>query len=181
MCDNWAAWVQAIGSVLAIFAAIGVAIWQSHHSRKLLREQLDHDREEERLRRVSALRSIVDAAEKVSVITITACNEITTVENKVRMAKKQATAVYAAVIWLDKLVINELPGSLVAVDVIEIKLQAERLHEILSNVVVTKDLTEEDKIAVTQIRRITKQFKGSITKTADDYKGDTDFIRLPDL
>lgn len=34
---DWPAWVQAIGSVVAIFAAVGVAAWQSHASEKARR------------------------------------------------------------------------------------------------------------------------------------------------
>ena len=37
--EAWAAWAQAIGSVVAIFVAIGVAAWQSHASSELLAAQ----------------------------------------------------------------------------------------------------------------------------------------------
>ncbi|SMC18010.1 hypothetical protein SAMN02745857_00448 [Andreprevotia lacus DSM 23236] len=41
---DWPAWVQAVGSILAILVAIGVAAWQTSESRALLREQEEQAR-----------------------------------------------------------------------------------------------------------------------------------------
>lgn len=40
------AWVQAIGSVLAILAAVAIAAWQNHASQRLQRRQTELARRE---------------------------------------------------------------------------------------------------------------------------------------
>lgn len=50
------AWVQAIGSVLAILAAVGIAAWQNHVSRRLQRRQAEIARHE----RVSGIGGLLE-------------------------------------------------------------------------------------------------------------------------
>jgi hypothetical protein len=53
--SEWAAWVQAIGSVVAILASAGIAIWQS---RQQYRTSLEVLRTEHRLARLEAARTL---------------------------------------------------------------------------------------------------------------------------
>jgi hypothetical protein len=53
-----AAWVQAIGSIIAVFVAVGAAAWQSHASRTLVTETAQADMR----RRVTALLGLLGAA-----------------------------------------------------------------------------------------------------------------------
>ncbi|WP_426805365.1 hypothetical protein [Stenotrophomonas sp. SrG] len=41
---DWPAWVQAVGSVVAIFSAIGIAAWERHSSREDLAERARAER-----------------------------------------------------------------------------------------------------------------------------------------
>jgi hypothetical protein len=49
--EQWAAWVQAIGSLAALVVAIWIAAWQATASRKLVEDQMLRAQEEERSRR----------------------------------------------------------------------------------------------------------------------------------
>jgi len=57
--SEWAAWVQAIGSILAILSAAGIAIWQSNkqHASALLLQ-----REERRYARIELTKSLLQLA-----------------------------------------------------------------------------------------------------------------------
>lgn len=61
-----ASWVQAIGSLLALGVAIGVARQQGRQSQKLFRDQVNHVSEEARLQRIASLRATVEVAEIVA-------------------------------------------------------------------------------------------------------------------
>ena len=54
--SEWAAWVQAVGSIAAIFGATGIAIWQS---RKQHQNSLDLLRAEHRLTRTELARALL--------------------------------------------------------------------------------------------------------------------------
>jgi hypothetical protein len=63
--EEWAAWVQAIGTILAILAAAGIAIWQSNEQHKLARlmhkEEQRHDRIEQAKTLLALCRSCTSA------------------------------------------------------------------------------------------------------------------------
>ena len=54
--SEWASWVQAIGSIAAIFGAAGVAIWQSNKQQK---NSLALLRTEQRLTRTELARALL--------------------------------------------------------------------------------------------------------------------------
>ncbi len=57
------AWVQAIGSVVAIFAAIGIASWQSHAAKKIMRQQqCDAIARDDRTRKQEKIDSVIKLA-----------------------------------------------------------------------------------------------------------------------
>lgn len=58
--SEWAAWIQAIGSIAAIFGAAGIAIWQSNRQHKSSLELISADH---RLARTEVARALLSLSE----------------------------------------------------------------------------------------------------------------------
>ena len=67
--EELAAWVQAIGTILAILAAAGIAIWQSNEQHKLARimhkEERRHDRNEQAKTLLALCRSCTNVVKHI--------------------------------------------------------------------------------------------------------------------
>ena len=65
--SDFAAWVQAIGSILAIVGAVGVAIWQARKAQQQTLFTIDQQRKADHLRSARTLMEIAKAALKLQV------------------------------------------------------------------------------------------------------------------
>lgn len=60
--SEWASWVQAIGSITAIFGALGIAIWQSNRQHEVSLHVLREDKRLARVESAKALHSLSTGA-----------------------------------------------------------------------------------------------------------------------
>jgi hypothetical protein len=175
-----ASWVQAIGSLLALAVAIGVARKQGRQSRKLFLDQVNHASEEARLQRIASLRATVEVAEIVArrVIEVARKMPDILVEGS---APRYRDALEAAVLWIAKLPIYELPGALVARDVQNIVLAANRMLKVLDRISTEGILSAENYKSLCGLSDAAEKALEGASSFADEYKGGTDVIRAADL
>ncbi|MCD7040050.1 hypothetical protein LRQ11_23615 [Pseudomonas sp. MAFF 311095] len=175
-----ASWVQAIGSLLALAVAIGVARKQGRQSRKLFRDQVNHASEEARLQRIASLRATVEVAEIVArrVIEVAKKMPDIIVEGS---APRHRDALEAAVLWIAKLPIYELPGALVARDVQNIALAANRMLKVLDRISTEGILSGENYKSLCGISDSAEKALKGASSFVDEYRGGTDVIRAADL
>lgn len=55
---EWAAWVQAIGSILAIVGAVGIAIWQSRRQHRSAVELIAHEQAHQKYELATTLHTL---------------------------------------------------------------------------------------------------------------------------
>ncbi|WP_273823064.1 hypothetical protein [Pseudomonas asplenii] len=175
-----ASWVQAIGSHVALVVAIGVAWWQGRQSRKLFQDQVDHQAEEARLQRIASLRATVEVAEIVANRVINAARKMPDIV-KEGSAPRHKDALEAAALWITKLPIYELPGALVARDVQNIALSANRMLKVLEKLSIEEGLSDENYKALCGLSDAAEKALVSVTSFADQYTGGVEVIRAADL
>ena len=175
-----ASWVQAIGSLVALAVAIGVALWQGRLSRKLFRDQINHEAEESRLQRIASLRATVEVAEIVARrVIITARNMPDILMDG--SALRHWDALDAAVQWISKLPIYELPGALVARDVQSIALLAKQMLKVLESISIEGHLSDGNYKSLCGLSDAAEKALKGASSFADEYSGGTDVIRAADF
>ena len=60
--SDWAAWVQAIGTIVAIFGAVGIAMWQTEKQHKSALAEMREDRRQNRREAARNLLALADEA-----------------------------------------------------------------------------------------------------------------------
>ncbi|NWB99602.1 hypothetical protein HX882_27340 [Pseudomonas gingeri] len=175
-----ASWVQAIGSLLALAVAIGIALRQGRQSRKLFRDQINHAANEARLQRIASLRATVEVAEIVAGRVINTGRKMPNIILE-GSALLHSDALDAAAIWITKLPIYELPGALVARDVQNIALSANRMLRVLERISSEGCLSEENYKSLCGLSAAAEKALEGASSFADQYSGGTDVIRATDL
>ena len=175
-----ASWAQAIGSLVALVVAIGVAWWQGSQSRKLFRDQINHAAEEARLQRIASLRATVEVAEIVARRVIEVARKMPDIIIE-GSAPVHREALEAAALWIAKLPIYELPGALVARDVQNIALYANRMHKVLDQISTQGYQSDESRRSLWVLHGAPERALVSLTSFADDYSGGVEVIRAADL
>lgn len=175
-----ASWVQAIGSLLALAVAIGVARQQGRQSRKLFRDQVNHVSEEARLQRIASLRATVEVAEIVArrVIEVSRRMPDIIIEGSALLHRD---ALEAAALWIARLPIYELPGALVAREVQNIALYANRMHKVLDQISTQGYQSDESQKSLRVLNGAPEKALVSLTSFADEYSGGVEVIRAADL
>ena len=175
-----ASWVQAIGSLLALAVAISVARRQGRQSRKLFLDQVNHVAEEARLQRIASLRATVEVAEIVARRVIESAMKMPDILIE-GSAPRHRDALEAAVLWIAKLPIYELPGALVARDVQNIALAANRMLKVLDRISTEGILSGENYKSLCGLSDTAEKALEGASSFADEYKGGIDVIRAADL
>lgn len=175
-----ASWVQAIGSLAALLVVIGVAWWQGHQSRKLFRDQVNHQAEEARLQRVASLRATAEVAEIVAKRVIEAARKMPDILME-GSASRHRDALEAAALWIARLPIYELPGALVARDVQNIALSANRMLKVLDKISIEGHQSAENHKSLCGLSVAAEKALVGLTSFADEYNGGVEVIRTADL
>lgn len=175
-----ASWAQAIGSLVALVVAIGVAWWQGSQSRKLFRDQISHAAEEARLQRIASLRATVEVAEIVARRVIEVARKMPDIIIE-GSAPEHREALEAAALWIARLPIYELPGALVARDVQNIALYANRMHKVLDQISTQGYQSDESRKSLWLLNGAPEKALVSLTSFADEYSGGVEVIRAADL
>ena len=175
-----ASWAQAVGTLVALFVAIGVAWWQGRQSRKLFQDQINHVAEEARLQRIASLRATVEVAEIVARYVIEAARKMPDIIME-GSAPRYRDALEAAALWIARLPIYELPGALVAREVQNIALSANRMHKVLDQLSIDGSQSEESRNSLCGLSVAAEKALGDLTLFADGYRGGVDVIRAADL
>lgn len=175
-----ASWAQAIGSLVALAVAIGVAGWQGRQSRKLFRDQIKHVTEEARLQRIASLRATVEVAEIVARRVMDAARKMPDILLE-GSAPRHSDALEAAVLWIAKLPIYELPGALVAREVQNIALSANRMLKVLERISIDGHLSDESYKSLCGLSDAAEKALEGVSSFADEYSGGTNLIRAADL
>jgi hypothetical protein len=175
-----ASWVQSVGSIFALFVAIGVAWWQGHQSQKLFRAQVNQQAEESRLQRIASLRATVEVAEIVAKRVIETARKMPDILLE-ESASRHRDALEAAVLWISRLPIYELPGALVARDVQNIALSANRMLKVLENISSDGGLSDGNYKSLCGLSDAAEKALAGASSFTDEYSGGTDVIRAADL
>lgn len=175
-----ASWVQAIGSLLALAVAIGAAWWQGRQSRRLFQDQIHHEAEEARLQRIASLRATVQVAEIVAMRVIGTARKMPDIVAE-RDASRYRDALEAAVQWIERLPIYQLPGALVARDVQNIALAANRMLKVLEKLSIDGHLSDGNYESLCGLSDAAEKALEGASSFADKYRGGTDVIRAADL
>lgn len=178
---NWdPAWVQAVGSLLALAVAVGVAWWHARHTKKMINNQRDRENENEKQRRISSLRAAAQAAEVVAdrIIKMHQVYPHLWVQG---LLPQSIDTMRTAVMWLDRLPIHEMPVAIIAKPVLNLRLQAERMIHALEIVLKENDYTDLANSLVARMEQLVVALKEDISATADSYDGDLTLIRAVDL
>jgi hypothetical protein len=160
--------------------AIGVAWWQGSQSRKLFRDQINHVAEEARLHRIASLRATVEVAEIVARRVIEVARKMPDIIIE-GSAPRHTDALEAAVLWIAKLPVYELPGALVARDVQNIALAANRMLKVLDRISTEGILSGENYKSLCGLSEAAEKALEGASSFADEYRGGTDVIRAGDL
>ncbi|QRF90919.1 hypothetical protein CLH39_12040 [Alcaligenes faecalis] len=122
--SEWAAWVQAFGSIFAIGAAILVARYQSIRSRDLLSEQWDKERVDEIDRRIVQLGNIALVIKRCGDTALNACGIVESIRmDRGMVLPEQSKRLESVLAWLDKLPIASEPGILLSTYVVDMKMK----------------------------------------------------------
>ncbi|WP_369991349.1 hypothetical protein [Pseudomonas xanthosomatis] len=175
-----AAWAQALGSLVALAVAIGVAWWQGRQSRILFQDQINHSAEDARLHRIASLRATVEVAEIAAERVIGTARRMSDIISE-GSAGRYLDALDAAAVWLAKLPIYELPGAFVARDVQSIGMLADRMARVLERISAEGRLSEDNYKSLCGISDAAEKAAQKASSFADQYTGGTDVIRAVDL
>jgi len=137
---SWPAWIQAIGSVLAILVAVKVADRQATTARELQRYEFDSRANERRQTRVDALFAIEATAKIGATAARRACDDL--LDLNIDNYRVQYVR-YLCLGWrhslevskevLRKLPIQDFPGVLIGRHVLNIQIAMDQLFEIFDN------------------------------------------------
>lgn len=175
-----ASWAQAVGTLVALFVAIGVAWWQGRQSRKLFRDQIKHVAEEARLQRIASLRATVEVAEIVARRVIKVARKMPDILME-ESASRHRDALEAAALWIARLPIYELPGALVAREVQNIALSANQTLKVLDKISTEGRQSEESYNSLCRLIVVAEKALADLTFFADKYSGGVEVIRAADL
>ncbi len=184
---NWTAWIQAVGSIIAIFVAIGVSARQSSVTRGLQLSEWQRQREERDELRVDTLRTI----EKSTVVIFQSYKKFfsllieLTPRSKARVLKAFAESKVGLEISeevLKNIPSHAFPGILIGRQVLNIRLVIGRINKIVDRIERNSEefLDEELKNLKKQI----DDFEGyiqEIKEFMDDYDGSLGVLREPDV
>lgn len=175
-----ASWVQAFGSILALFLVIGVTWWQGRQSRKLFRDQVSHQTEEARLQRIASLRATVEVAEIVARRVVEIARKMPDIIMD-GSALRHREALDVAVLWVSKLPIYELPGALVARDVQNIFLVANGMLRVLDEISTNGKHSDDSYTLLCGLSESAENTLAGLISFADNYTGGVEVIRAADL
>ncbi|EKU29842.1 hypothetical protein N879_04435 [Alcaligenes sp. EGD-AK7] len=179
--EGAAAWVQSIGSVLAILSAVYISYYESKKSKELRVEQWRKEESDEKANRKKRLRSIVRVVERCGKSVIWACGAVTSpTTDFVRLLRFQRLRLVAVLSWLDLLPISNEPGVLVAGDVVNLKLKITLVIDILDNLEPIP-LGQSGPAELDETVAWVSNLLEELADYADHYKGDYDELRVPDL
>lgn len=184
MSSDAAAWVQAVGSVLAVVVAIIVSVIQTRASRKMLRDEWEHQASETRRIRMMRLRSIANVLEKCAGAAKASCGAITgSSRDPQSMLRQEMTRLDSILGWLDQMPVSSEPGIMISGDLANLRLSVVQIREIVHRTIENERvaLRAEDwarlSSAVDRINAISRK----VSEYADGYKGEYVEIRAPDL
>jgi hypothetical protein len=146
----------------------------------LFRDQINHETEEARLQRIASLRATVEVAEIAARLVIETARKMPDIVLE-GSAPRYKDALEAAVLWIARLPIYELPGALVARDVQNIALPANRMLKVLENISVDGHLSDENYKSLCGLSDAVEKALEGASSFADEYSGGTDVIRAADL
>jgi hypothetical protein len=146
----------------------------------LFRDQVNHAAKEARLQRIASLRATVEVAEIVARRVIKTGRRMPDILLE-GSALAHSDALDAAAIWITKLPIYELPGALVARDVQNIALSANRMLKVLERVSSEGCLSDENYKSLCGLSAAAEKALEGASSFADQYGGETDVIRAVDL
>ncbi|MBI6856165.1 hypothetical protein YA0002_25735 [Pseudomonas cichorii] len=175
-----ASWVQALGSIVALFVVIYVAWWQGHQSRKLFRDQVNYQAEEARLQRIASLRATVEVAEIVAERVITIARKMPDILME-GSAPRHRGALEAAALWIARLPVYELPGALVAREVQNIALSANQMLKVLDEISSEGKHSDNSYRLLCGLSETAERALVGLSSFADGYTGEAKAIRAADL
>ncbi|WP_175658216.1 hypothetical protein [Burkholderia vietnamiensis] len=117
--SDWPAWVQAVGSILAIVGSVGVAIWQSRKAQEQTLFTIEQQRKADHLRSARTLIEIAKAALKLQAHVANILNSREAIYNaapdRLPFDLPEVVALERA---LNKIEIHTLPAELVSLALI---------------------------------------------------------------
>lgn len=169
-----AAWVQAIGSIIAIAVALLLSKRQSGLSRALQEREWDRLREERTQERIDTIQAIGRAVKLAESATDFACNELIEHLNDVsRLSGEWNHPVKVSMFIFDRLSLHEHPGILVASYVLNLRLSIERLDQVFVDMSSNPDIANTE-MYLSKLREIKEDVqlnKQGFSKFVDAYDG----------
>ncbi len=179
---SWPAWIQAIGSVLAIMAAIFVARFQSNESRAMLQEQWARNAQAEIEYRKMKLRSIVNVWDRCATAAIQVCGALSgNWLDYSLMVTSQKLKLQVVESWLSEMPIESDPGILISGDFANLKLKIAQIDEIAERLEQSNFLSDSDRAKMGDIVEIIASNRESVNLFADEYNGEFKIPRLPEI
>ncbi|MGZ9568205.1 hypothetical protein ACVTTK_02465 [Alcaligenes nematophilus] len=183
---NWPAWIQAVGSIIAIFVAIGVAASQSYANRESQQAEWDRRSAEINQVRVDTLRAIEKSAELSVKVFKRACNEIIELKPRDRVALSRRISGWIspleiALEVLKKLPVHDFPGVLIASQALNIRVGFESVLIALEQIRTkpTADLDAQCSYLSRRIEDFDSQL-GKIEEFMNSYDGSLGISRAAD-
>lgn len=131
--SEWAAWVQAFGSIFAIGAAILVARYQSIRSRELLSEQWEKEQIDEINRRIVQLGNIAVVIKRCGDTALNACAIVEQISmDRDLVLPEQSRRLESILAWLDQLPTASEPGILLSTYVVDLKMKIICLDDLIA-------------------------------------------------
>lgn len=161
--DEWAAWVQAFGSIGAIVAAVIIAKHQSEKSREMLRDRLTQEKMIKKNENDMLIASINKRVLEVIDEARLTCSAILSASG-IFMIKDVVTAkeivIELLVKELNSIDLNEHPATELASDVLKVKIQINRLREAMAPSAGIISINEQvDRFMVRQVEGNLKKLK----------------------
>ena len=179
---SWPAWIQAIGSVIAIVAAIFVARFQSNESREMLQEQWVRNDQAEIEYRKMKLRSIANVWDRCATAAIQVCGALSgNWADYALMLTSQKLKLKAVESWLSEMPIENDPGILISGDFANLKLKIAQINDIAERLGQSHLLSNSDRAKMRDIVELITSNQESVNLFADEYNGEFKIPRLPEL
>lgn len=167
-----AAWVQALGSIIAIAVAISLSRRQTNLSMNLQKREWKRLRKDRQRHSKQALQAVSETAHLAAFTIIKVCNAVASeIPCNANKARAGVGPIQSCARVLDKLIIHEFPGSLLAHHVLDIGLRADECVTAL-NLLLESTSIEADVVCRERLERITarvSKIRKALEETTLDY------------
>jgi len=180
--SEWAAWVQALGTIAAVCAAIFLSRSQGRLSREIQESEWLRSREELATQRKETIRAIARVVDICAKAVGKSCDDVISAKSEYDVAAvKWREPIDICLIMLDRVAVHEFPGILVAKHVLNMRLAVAKLKTELTSGLEQEESLETYQKRLKVVQASVSRQKQGLDEFVDSYDGSLGIIRAADL